>query len=41
MLIVDIALVCESDAEFIGVSAARLADALGAALGTPPGALTP
>ena len=37
MPIVDIELVCESEAEFDGVSAARLADALGAALGTPPG----
>jgi hypothetical protein len=41
MPIVDIELVCESDAQFSGVRAARLADALGAALGTPPGAPTP
>ena len=37
MPIVDIELVCESEAEFTGFSAAQLADALGAAFGTPPG----
>ena len=37
MPIVDIELVRESEAEFTGVSATQLADALGAVLGTPPG----
>ncbi len=37
MPIVDIELVRESEAEFNSVSAVQLADALGAALGTPPG----
>ncbi len=37
MPIVDIELVCETEAEFTTVSARALADALGQALGSPPG----
>ena len=37
MPIVDVELICASDAELAGISARRIADALGAVFGSPPG----